>query len=382
VATTKISPVSAQVEVTPRFEVFYALQALEGGSGKELAGWRRDAEATLSARVRTEISSVAPSAIMWPLLADALRDAAPAPEFEEMIAALRKMDARAFQQSVLNGVFKGPRAVARLVSRSQSLEQTVKSESATRGKLLSLLGLHPFVEGNASSRTFERIISDPAGYRTEVVSVLESFWNECFRDTWRFLERDMQRVAARMRDAIARDGFEAFATDNHMPITGDRSSTIYILPSAFNTSRLWASYQDERGRRRYFIPLFDRSLSLDPRSEARDEIDTDTSVEPSLVFKALGDTTRYAIASVIAHTPMTSVELARMFKVSKPTISHHVQLFRAANLLIEEPGENGVVLSLNRAVLEGASFNAAREMFSPSDGSQMVKRTRRANHHH
>ena len=75
---------------------------------------------------------------------------------------------------------------------------------------------------------------------------------------------------------------------------------------------------------------------------------------------------------------MTSVELSRLFKVSKPTISHHVQLLRSANLLREEQAENGVVLSLNRLTLERASSAAAAEMFSDEGPDHVVKRSRKS----
>ena len=100
-------------------------------------------------------------------------------------------------------------------------------------------------------------------------------------------------------------------------------------------------------------------------------------INGALVFKALGDTTRYAIATTLARTPMTSVELARLFKVSKPTISHHVQLLRSANLVREQQTETGTVLSINRTTLERASSAAAAEMFSDEGPSHVVKRSRK-----
>jgi ArsR family transcriptional regulator len=141
------------------------------------------------------------------------------------------------------------------------------------------------------------------------------------------------------------------------------------VPSAFNTAKLWAAYADSHKRTRFFIPVLDPGLSAGAAAQ----------IEPSAVFKALGDTTRYAIASMLARTPMTSVELARAFDVSKPTISHHVQQLRAAGLLEEAQGDNGVVLSLNRRVLEKASGAAAREMFSGTASEHVVKRSRRVN---
>jgi DNA-binding transcriptional ArsR family regulator len=74
---------------------------------------------------------------------------------------------------------------------------------------------------------------------------------------------------------------------------------------------------------------------------------------------------------------MTSVELARLFEVSKPTISHHIGIMRGAGLIDEMSAENGVVLALNRRVLERASPAAVREMFTGDDAPPVVKRSRR-----
>jgi DNA-binding transcriptional ArsR family regulator len=74
---------------------------------------------------------------------------------------------------------------------------------------------------------------------------------------------------------------------------------------------------------------------------------------------------------------MTSVELAKLFKVSKPTISHHVALLRDAGLLTERQTESGSVLALNRRSLERASAAAAAEMYSEDGPDHVVKRSRR-----
>jgi ArsR family transcriptional regulator len=232
---------------------------------------------------------------------------------------------------------------------------------------------------------FERIVKAPAAYRDDVVTVLSAFWVSGFSETWQRLEPQMKDLAQNMRTEVAR-GFAAFAAERKLPITLDgdtivtvRGSTrspvkgataVYLMPSAFNTGRLWAAYEDARGRTRFFVPVFDQGLTSTAAA----------TIDPALVFRALGDTTRYAIASSIARTPMTSVELARVFGVSKPTISHHVHLLRSAGLLRETPGENGVLLALNRAVLEKASRAAATEMFSKDTSSHpVVRRSRRAN---
>ena len=370
------------VGVTPRFEIFYALQALESGTGERLAGWRREMERRIPARARTEIARVAPSPLMWPLLADALREQPPSISFAQMISALHAMDDATFQRSVLGGVFKTEGAVNGLMSGRASLKRTVNAEARTQQKLLGLLGLHPFDSNNASTYAFDRIISQPSTYRAEMLGALDMFWQVGFGDMWTVLAAQMATSARSMKTAISRKGFTAFAAERKLPAAINASDTIavHVIPSAFNVARLWAAYKDSHERTTFYIPLLDTGLSTaignTPESKASEP--AAPAADPSLVFKALGDTTRYAIATTLARSPMTSVDLARLFKVSKPTISYHVAQLRAANLLIERQTESGVVLSLNRRVLEKASDSAATDMYSPDGPDHVVKRSRRS----
>lgn len=375
----------SEVIVSPRFEIFYALQSLDGGGGERLTAWRRDIGRRLAPRLRTSIASVAPAPLIWPLLADALRDEPADLSFPRMIEALSNTDDRSFQRSVLAGVFKTQGAVDGLMSGRTTLADTVDIESRSQEKLLTFLGLYPFGKRSGSTAAFERIVSSAGEYRESVVAVLQGFWDAEFNEAWERLEPELSSSARTMRREIEKAGIATFAEqrslplaitdDSIVPIRGGASTAMssvngfYILPSVFNISRLWAAYSDSQKRTRYFIPIVDAGVSPTPRVD----------INPALIFRALGDTTRYAIASTIAHTPQTSVELARAFKVSKPTISHHVQLLRSAGLIDEEPGENGVVLSLNRQVLESVSSAASDEMFASSKREPTIKRSRRAN---
>lgn len=377
-----------EVAVTPRFEVFYALQTLQSGVGEHLQNWRREMQRRLTPRARSALTRVAPSALIWPLLADSLCDSQPTPSITEMMADMRGMGDEHFARAVLKGVFKTPGAVDALLSKQATLAATVAHEAETQERLLTLLGLHPFSSRSASALTFSRLVNDPAGYRGEVVNVVVTFWATGFAETWGTLEPQMRDRAKAMKQEVTRDGVIAFSRSAGLPVTIDatgvkaiRGTTsverselagIHILPSAFNTANLWASYRGADGKTRFFFPVFDGTLSPDTR----------IAIEPSRVFSALGDTTRYAIASTIARKPMTSVELARVFGVSKPTISHHVQLLRAAGLLEETHTDRGTLLALNRRVLERSSAAAAREMFSDEDLASSLKRTRKPNKSH
>jgi DNA-binding transcriptional ArsR family regulator len=317
---------------------------------------------------------------MWPLLADALRDEPGAISFPHMITALRALEPVAFQRAVLSGVFKGERAVDGLMSGRVSLRRTVAGEPENRRKLLALLGLSPFDAESAATYAFDRIISQPSSYRDEIAIALEMFWQIGFSETWAKLEPQMKTSARVIKTRIGRYGFEAFASENQLSIRiSPDALAVHVVPSAFNVSKLWSCYVDSHERTRYFIPVFDRSLVVATSTLASLQREAAQSINPSLVFKALGDTTRYAIATTLARTPMTSVELSKVFKVSKPTISHHVQTLRAADLLMERQGENGTILSLNRRTLERASSRAASEMFSEEGPGHVVQRSRKAN---
>jgi len=379
---SRLDKLPITVDVTPRFEIFYALQALESGAEERLSDWRREMEHRLPARARTEIARVAPCPLMWPLLADALRDEPAQIGFAQMISTLRAMDSSAFQRAVLAGAFKAERAVDGLMSGRVSLKRTVAAEPEARRKLLTLLGLFPFESESAATHAFERIVSQPASYRDEVANALETFWQVGFHETWTKLEPQMATSARAMKTAIKRRGFEAFADDRQLPVRVTPGALgVHVIPSAFNVSRLWAAYPDSHERTRYFVPVLDRSLIIGAPHvrEQKEREHEGLPVNASLVFKALGDTTRYAIATTLARTPMTSVELSRLFQVSKPTISHHVQQLRAANLLLERLSENGTVLSLNRRTLDRASNAAASEMFSEEGPDHVVQRSRKSN---
>lgn len=380
----KTDNLAIDVAVTPRFEVFYALQVLQSGVGEHLQRWRREMQRRITPRIRSSLTRVAPSPLMWPLLADALSDSRPAPTFTEMMADMRGMGDEFFASSVLKGVFKSPGTVESLLSKRATLAETIAHEAERQERLLTLLGLYPQSAKGGSAGTFNRLITEPAEYREEVINVVVQFWAAGFAETWGTLEPQLRDRARALKQEISRNGAPEFAREAGLPVSIDdekvksiRGTTIvqradvagiHIVPSAFNTSDLWAAYPGANGKTRFFFPIFDPTLSPDTR----------IAIEPSLVFSALGDTTRYAIASMIARRPMTSVELARAFGVSKPTISHHVHLLRAAGLLEETHTEDGTLLALNRRVLERASSAAAREMFSEA-GEGIVRRTRKPN---
>ena len=393
--TMATDPLSALVtfDVTPRFEVFYALRALQQPS-QVVAEWATKARTTLGAKFDATVRRVAPRPIMWPLLADTLRDAKADATFDEVIEAIDTLDNNDFQRAILGGVFRGSGVVEDILSGKLSLRDAVEAEGRNNNQLLSLLGLEPFERSKVVGRVFGRIISRPAEYRAELSRVLQLFWRSAFESTWQSVNPRMKRRAAAMRDMQATRSIASFAREERLPVvfddekkivTSTRGATLYpyqkvraihVIPSAFNDARFWGAYGDASGLMVLYFPVFDPDLlQATLVAQTPGVVSSDHRIDPSMGFRALGDTTRYAMAGVLARSPQTSAELAREFNVSKATVSHHVQMLRHAGLLIEKATDRGVVLSLNRAAMESLSHAAVQEMFA-SRNPAPIKRSR------
>ena len=70
------------------------------------------------------------------------------------------------------------------------------------------------------------------------------------------------------------------------------------------------------------------------------------------LFKALNDPTRRAILELLREQPRTAGEIADHFQFSKPTISHHLDLLRQADLVSSDKQGQFVTYTLNMTVLD------------------------------
>lgn len=70
------------------------------------------------------------------------------------------------------------------------------------------------------------------------------------------------------------------------------------------------------------------------------------------LFKALNDETRRQIIEMLKEKDMNAGEIAEKFNISKPSISHHLDLLKRADLIISEKKGQFVEYSLNTTILE------------------------------
>tara|TARA_Y100001935_G_scaffold255673_1_gene271538 strand:- start:117240 stop:117494 length:255 start_codon:yes stop_codon:yes gene_type:complete len=73
------------------------------------------------------------------------------------------------------------------------------------------------------------------------------------------------------------------------------------------------------------------------------------------LFKALNDPTRREILNILKEKDMTAGEIAETFDITKPSISHHLDLLKQAGLVSAERDGQFMVYSLETTVLEEAA---------------------------
>lgn len=70
------------------------------------------------------------------------------------------------------------------------------------------------------------------------------------------------------------------------------------------------------------------------------------------VFKALNDRTRREILQLLQQKDMTAGEIVEQFDISGPSISHHLDLLKQANLVTAEKNGQFIYYSLNTTVVD------------------------------
>ena len=72
----------------------------------------------------------------------------------------------------------------------------------------------------------------------------------------------------------------------------------------------------------------------------------------NLLFKALNDDTRRQILELLRKGALSAGEIATHFSISKPSISHHLDLLKQAELIEAERKGQFIFYSLNTTVVD------------------------------
>jgi DNA-binding transcriptional ArsR family regulator len=385
--------------VTPRFDVFYALYSLTNSAHSPLDPWKEKALGRLPQDFERVAKRVAPLPIFWPLLADSIQGIPGEVTIEEILSTIREIAVGDLQKNVLSGIFHDQDSVDALLARKKTLKQVVASESLTGAELVDHFGLRPYSQTSQPVTTIAALLSQPKSFRDELALVLQRFWQTGFRRDWLAVEPRLRDESFRMRDLRDERSAEELGHELNLPVVFDdkareihpksgpaidydRVDRCYLIPSAFNTRRWWAKYETNAQRVTLYLPITSdarmANTLVEENAERRDRAPRQPhSINAESVFRALGDTTRYAIASILARAPTTSADLARSLNVSKPTITHHVQALRSAGLIAETPSHGSTKLSLSRDTVEALSGAAVEQLFSSSGELALVTTRKR-----
>lgn len=70
------------------------------------------------------------------------------------------------------------------------------------------------------------------------------------------------------------------------------------------------------------------------------------------IFKALNDETRREILELLKKEDLTAGEIADNFSISKPSISHHLDILQRADLIAGEKKGQFIHYSINTTILD------------------------------
>jgi len=196
-------------------------------------------------------------------------------------------------------------------------ERAVAGDAGATAELVALVP-------DATRPGLERLLGDPDGELRALRRVLRA-WRERFEAVEARVARMAERDAAARRTELA--GMSA--TEAVERVTGgvrfgaeSGLRRVILAPTYFG--RPYNFLFGAQDWRAYAYPIGDASLDGDPAAVPSATV---------RLFKALGDDSRLRILRHLADGDLYLTEIAERMGLSKPTVSHHMVLLRAAGLV-------------------------------------------------
>lgn len=377
-----------------RFELFYALQAVTDESSRVHTDWLKRARAALPEKFWDLFEEIGGSPVIWPLVADTLK-LKPDPElsYQDISYLIQDQSLQRFQRKILEGAIHSQEIVDALLSKELSLQQVLGKVPSKKREWLSFIGLYPYDPVHRLTKTIENLLDPSTRFQEKAAQIIKIFWDSVFSKAWPQIEPLLKASLSEKERLFESCSLQEFATQSliRVEISDDDQliravrggyqlpfadlSAAFVLPSVFNDKRYWTCYEGGNGTTAFF-PYFDPSINVDSLSIKNNAKLSEPELDVALIFKALGDPTRFAIASLIAESARPAVTLAKLLSISKPTVSHHVHILREAGLLNENVSNGSVLLSLKQEVFEGLSRITLEKFFGKSSASKTkVKRS-------
>jgi DNA-binding transcriptional ArsR family regulator len=222
---------------------------------------------------------------------------------------------------------------------------------------------------------------DARDLRSAIIDVLRRFQRQVFLSYWRQAAEELESAVARLRPALAALAPAQLRDYLGLPAMPDvASARLLLAPTAFPVQAQRYRARISPGEIVSVLPFDGRAPGLPAPPPEAVPAPSAPATEPdiALVFRALGDATRYAIATLLAREALTGADLARRLGVTQPTMTHHLQQLRRAGLLKEERRGNSLVSRLDRDAIGAISEAAIRQLFGEgASGAAPIRRSRR-----
>jgi DNA-binding transcriptional ArsR family regulator len=382
--------------ITLRFELFFALHSLLSPEARIHLQWRQNTLAKLPPEFFDACRVLGGAAEIWSSLEGALPHTPPYFDYDQIIESLEHSDLRQLQRNILLSDIHLEEIVDSLLKGEITLHEAMGKMPKVKRDWLSFVGLYPYDPASPQVVAIELLLKDPVRFRQTIVAILKTFWQYSFRSTWDSIQMQLKDSMEEKERFLYSCSFSEFAQHALLRIRVDEAEksieairggfklhfdeieACYFFPSAFNDRRYWSSYKVSKETSLVYFPYFDPGVRIDSQASPRIADVAEPELDPALIFKALGDSTRYAMVSLLARRTMSSVELAKALAVSKATISHHISQLREAGLISEKYEQGSVKVTLKRTVFEKLSALLIRKLFDEHNDSALVlNKTRR-----
>jgi DNA-binding transcriptional ArsR family regulator len=389
-----MNPIPWKIRVSPRFELFLALWSALSDKARRHGEWRRLTRERLSPEFHRAIAALGGCPELWILFFDAPGLRPPEDEIGQVLAHIRRRPAAELAEGLLSTLLHSETIGARIFARELGVPEALAALPRRKREWLGFMGLYPYVPARPMAKAVARMIEDPHGFRRDALAALDSFVASAFAADWRRLkpqlEQSVDRIQPHLREGdwqtvgrrlglniefdLARRQMRALRGGYALPF--DKLGEAIFLPSAFNELQFWTVLDQDSGETDPLIPYLDPAVRLTLQPSAAEE--TAPPRDVALVFRALGDATRFALAGLLARRPMSSAELGRQLGLSKPTVAHHVHELRQAGLLNEQSDGKAVILSLDRTAIDMLSAATAAQLFDASEAPALLRSRRPA----
>jgi DNA-binding transcriptional ArsR family regulator len=323
------------------------------------------------------------SSDLWPVISSILPREEAELDFDEIISILERYPLEDFQRRIIRGLIHDDSLTLKFLNKELTLKQTVNEVSPAKREWLGFIGLFPYDEHAPIVQAFLVLANNPRQFRKTVISVVRSFWEHSFRETWTAMRTQYERSAEKKERIFHVASLEEFgrqallrvqineekgsfrAVRGGYALSFDRIARCTFMPSAFNDRRYWSALEEGSDDNAVYVyfPYFDPELSIESSIPKNCANLSEPELDIALIFKALGDTSRFAIATLIAEKPATSVEISRALDISKPTVSHHIATLREAGLIEDVHLDGRNRIQIRRSTIDQLSGLAAFRLF-------------------